>query len=225
MKLFTTLPRTIIVLFAALSVAAVGVNTAYATPVVDVPAIVGSTTFSLVEFATDNDFEGWVVGGNNHIINSAVCGGTLQGTTAGNDPVISSPDLTPLNISTSLFDQLEIRILFDELSTSRLEIFWTSSTFPAIAGGGLQSVQETAAIIRDGSLHTYRFDMSGEVRWTGSLQSLRIDPLADSDAQAGRSFAIDYVRLRGPAPVPEPATLALLAFGLAGIGFSRRKAK
>ena len=37
--------------------------------------------------------------------------------------------------------------------------------------------------------------MSDELAWSGNLTLLRIDPLADADAAAGRTFSLDYVRL------------------------------
>ena len=37
--------------------------------------------------------------------------------------------------------------------------------------------------------------MGDEPAWSGTLNLLRIDPLADADAAEGRTFSLDYVRL------------------------------
>ena len=67
-------------------------------------------------------------------------------------------------------------------------------------------------MIRDGNMHTYRFDMSDEGAWDGNLNVLRIDPLAGGDAVAGRRVEIDYIRLLDGSDVDEVAVVA--AFGL-----------
>jgi hypothetical protein len=91
--------------------------------------------------------------------------------------------LAGLNIDTSIFDTVEIRIAFDPALSSRFEFFWGTNSFPGPAGG--QSIVEAGQLIRDGNMHTYRFDMSDEGAWDGNLNVLRIDPLADGDAGAG----------------------------------------
>ena len=149
-------------------------------------------TVSLGEFDRDGGQDGWIIAGNGHVVNAAATAATsaLAGTTAGVDPILQR---SALNVDTSAYQTIEIRLAVDPLSNSRFEFFWGTNTFPGPAGG--QSVAITAELVRDGEFHTYRFDMSDEPAWDGTLNLLRLDPLADADAGSGRSFAIDYVRV------------------------------
>ncbi len=155
-------------------------------------------TIGLAEYDRDNGNEGFDIAGNGHIVNVQVsaAASTLTATTSGNDPVMQR---TALAVDASIYTVLEVRAAFDPLSTSRFEVFWGTDIDPGPAGG--QSLVVTDELIRDGELHTYRFQMSDDPRWNNTLNILRIDPLADADAAAGRSFAIDYVRLIAGAPV------------------------
>ncbi len=155
-------------------------------------------TIGLAEYDRDNGNEGFDIVGNGHIVNVQVSAATstLTATTSGNDPVMQR---TGLAVDASIYTVLEIRAAFDPLSTSRFEVFWGTDVNPGPAGG--QSLVVTDQLIRDGELHTYRFQMSDDSRWNNTLNLLRIDPLADADAAEGRSFAIDYIRLIAGAPV------------------------
>ncbi len=168
-------------------------------------------TIGLGEFDHDGALDGWTLSGNGHIINGGTSAGTstFSAMTAGNDPVLERGGL---NADTNIFNTIELRIAFDPASTSRFEMFWGTDSFPGPAGG--QSVRLVDELIRDGNLHTYRFNMSDEAAWDGNLNILRIDPLADADAQAGRSFEIDYIRLLdGNAIIPEPSGALLSILG------------
>lgn len=173
-------------------------------------------TIGLGEFDHDGALDGWTL--NAGIINNITSGSTFSALTAGNDPVLQRGGFSA---DTNIYDTLEIRIALDPASTSRLEIFWGTNTFPGPAGG--QSVRLVNELIRDGNLHTYRINMADEAAWDGNLNLLRLDPLADGDAAAGRSFEIDYVRLlEGSAIIPEPSGALLSILG-GFLFFGRRR--
>ncbi|MFT5410909.1 MAG: hypothetical protein ACI9NC_003642, partial [Verrucomicrobiales bacterium] len=160
-------------------------------------------TIGLGEFDRDGGLDGWTPAANGHLINTSVSSSTstFTATTAGNDPVIQKAGL---NVDTATYKFMEISLALDPASNSRFEFFWGTNTFPGPAGG--QSIAITNELIRDGNLHTYRFDMSDEANWDGNLNILRLDLLADADAQAGRNVEIGHVRLY--AQVPEPSGAA-----------------
>jgi len=175
-------------------------------------------TIGLGEFDRDGGLDGWVPSANGHLSNISVSAATSSfiATTAGNDPIIQRGGLS---IDTNVFQFLEISLAVDPASSSRFEFFWGTDSFPGPAGG--QSIAITDELIRDGNLHSYRFDMSDEARWDGNLNLLRLDLLADADAQAGRSVEVGYVRLM--AQVPEPSGTMLLLAGLAAGALVRRR--
>jgi len=147
-------------------------------------------TISLGEFDRDGGLDGWAANGGFPSPTVSAATSAITATTASNDPQIVRAGLS---VDTSLYSVVEIRLAVDPLSTSRFEFFWGTDLFPGPAGG--QSIAITDELVRDGEFHTYRFDMSDEPAWSGSLNLLRIDPLADADAADGRTFSLDYVRL------------------------------
>ena len=173
-------------------------------------------TIGLGEFDRDGGLDGWTT--NAHLAGTAVSSSTstFTATTAGVDPIMQRGGL---NIDTSAYEFLEVSLAVDPASTSRFEFFWGTNTFPGPAGG--QSIALTPELIRDGNLHTYRFDMSDEPAWDGNLNILRLDLLADADAAAGRSVEIGHVRLYSQVPEPSGAMFVLL--GLAAACFARRR--
>lgn len=176
-------------------------------------------TIGLAEFDRDGSLDGWTVVGNGHIANGSTSAATstFMATTAGVDPVLQRAGLA---IDTSVYTTIELRAAFDPASSSRFEIFWGTNTFPGPAGG--QSIVLQNELVRDGSLHTYRLDMSDEQAWNGTLNILRLDPLADGDAAAGRFFEIDYIRVLDGSAIPEPSPV-LLVLGAALLFTGRRR--
>ena len=167
-------------------------------------------TIGLAEFDHDGALDGWTLSGNGHITgnSTSASSSTFIATTAGVDPIMQ---IGGLNIDTNIYNTIEVRAAFDPTSISRFEIFWGTNTFPGPAGG--QSIALVNELIRDGNLHTYRINMGDEARWDGNLNILRLDPLADADAAAGRSFEIDYVRLLDGAAIPEPSSALFALLG------------
>lgn len=174
-------------------------------------------TIGLAEFDHDGALDGWTINAGLAGGSSSAATSTFSATTSGVDPILQRAGL---NIDTNIFDTIEVSIAFDPLSTSRFEIFWGTSTFPGPVGG--QSVVLVPELIRDGALHTYRIDMSDEPAWDGNLNLLRVDPLADADAAAGRNIEIDYIRLLEGAAIPEPSAAVLAVLG-AAVGLRRRR--
>lgn len=172
-------------------------------------------TIGLGEFDRDGGLDGWTPNQLDNISVSAATSSFIA-TTAGNDSTLTR---SGLNIDTSVFQYLEVSLALDPASNSRFEFFWGTNTFPGPAGG--QSIAITDELIRDGNLHSYRFDLSDEARWDGNLNVLRLDLLADADGIAGRSVEVGHVRLM--AQIPEPSGTILLLVGLAAGSLVRRR--
>lgn len=156
-------------------------------------------TIGLGEFDRDGTLDGWGLTGITG--SSSASTSAFAGSMVSSDPQMQ---LTGINIDTTVFQTIEIRMALDAASTSRAEIFWGTNTFPGPVGG--QSVILTSELIRDGAMHTYRIDMTDEAAWDGNLNLLRLDPLAES----GRTVEVDYIRVLG---IPEPSSFMLLCLG------------
>jgi len=92
----------------------------------------------------------------------------------------------------------------------------SAAMFAAIDNGGqyLLSAMLGANVIETQQLTIADFPGQGFIGFTGiSFDRIRVQALSAT------SFGMDNLQLA----VPEPATLALLGLGLAGLGFSRRK--
>lgn len=94
-------------------------------------------------------------------------------------------------------------------SSNGIEAFWNGASLGIFTGTGI-GVSGNAWIVQN-------LFVTG----TGAGDTLRFDAVGTSDSFGG---GLDAVSLRAAtATVPEPTTLALLALGLAGLGFSIRK--
>jgi hypothetical protein len=121
-------------------------------------------------------------------------------------------------VATTIGDEYQLSFYIG--NTTGGQIFGTTSTVDVLLDGSL-AFANTNAMASPTTLiwlqYTHTFIASGATTTIGFQNA---DPSTDN------SNGLDNVVLTdlGPAgPAPEPATLALLGLGLAGLGFSRRK--
>lgn len=183
-------------------------------------------TIGLAEFDAAGDSQGWTT---NQISGVSVASGLLSGSddNAGpTDPKVIQGDLAAIGLTPdlSVFNVVEVRLQLpsDVVGDAAgvFEFFWGTDLTPGFAGTRRVGI-DAADVPLDGAFHTYVIDMKDVVGWDGTLTSFRFDPIR-ANADAGKSFALDYIRLRAlDTSVPEPTTAGLLA--LCGAALLRRR--
>ncbi|MGZ0709113.1 trypsin-like serine protease [Coraliomargarita sp. W4R53] len=130
-------------------------------------------------FDVGGDSEGWQF--TKDIASSYVIGGALQGTTTGNDPVLTQ---NGVDFDADGVDSVLLRIRSSVSGVA--EFFWSTTEAPAFSAAR----QVSASYTGDGSYQVVRLSLAGNAEWDGaSLQNIRLDP----SNQSGAVFAIDTI--------------------------------
>ncbi len=182
----------------------------------------GETVENLVHdwnWDTDGDFEGWTANGS--VDSPTVAGGALSGSSNDVDPFIGSPALNyALGNGLGEVNRAQFAATFDvDSPINRTELFFFTTT-PGVFGSQSWTIAGFP-VIADGLEHVYNLDLDPGL-FGLVISSMRIDPVADQAAPDGQSFSYNYLRV-GQAPVPEPASMALLVLGALSMGVCRRR--
>lgn len=130
-------------------------------------------------FETEGDFEGWTNIGR--IIGQQVTGGSLQGTTETNDPILHHPAFhLPAG------DAQEILVRMRASAAGRMDFFWGTSVENSFSGTRRVSTNYDNA----GEWELMRLPVADHLAWTGTITRMRIDPVSVANAD----FEIDWVR-------------------------------
>ncbi len=160
-------------------------------------------TIGLGEWDADGDLGGWTTP---NITGVSVAGSLLSGTGNGDARLEYG-----LAFNADKYKFLEIRMQTDSSDPNESQLFWA-------LGGAFNQPQSIRFNVGDGQMHTYLLDFTNEPTWAGSNMRIRLDPVSGTD-----NFAVDFIRLRVDAVVPEPSSLALAAVGLLGLILSSRR--
>ncbi|HDL64102.1 MAG TPA: hypothetical protein ENH12_01790, partial [Proteobacteria bacterium] len=152
------------------------------------------------EFNQDGDIEGW---GVIDIYSWQVAGGFLTINPEIIDPYIEGPDISVPAVN---FDRVEFRMRSRSASNSG-QFFWRTAAENTFT----EPKTRIFTVIADGDFHVYTLNLADQAEWTGTITGLRLDPVAngDADGDTGGSddIDIDYIRLL-PAEPPLPPTMA-----------------
>ncbi|MDQ8195888.1 trypsin-like serine protease [Coraliomargarita sp. SDUM461004] len=130
-------------------------------------------------FDVGGDSEGWKF--TKDIASTYVIGGALQGTTTGNDSVLTQ---SGVDFDADGVDSVLLRIRSSVSGVA--EFFWGTTDTPAFSAARKVS----ASYMGDGSYQVLRLPLAGNAEWDGtSLQNIRLDP----SNQSGVVFAIDTI--------------------------------
>ena len=112
-----------------------------------------------------------------------VTGGCLRGSVVGADPYIVGPRLPDIDANAKRY----VHVRMKNSSGTLAELFWGTAAEPFHKAG-----REIAfAIAGDNSFHDYIIDMSTNPQWTGSVNTIRLDPCE----VASGAFEIDFIRV------------------------------
>ncbi len=146
----------------------------------------GATAGQSWEFATNGDTEGWYAA---HAVSGlSATGGSLVGDIAGSDPYVIGPRYPDIDADANHYVLLRMKIN----SGDTAEFFWGTAAEPWHVGG-----REVAfPIVADNQFHDYVVDMSINSQWSGSVNTLRLDP---GNGPSGH-FEVDYIRVSSSGP-------------------------
>ncbi len=137
------------------------------------------------EWNFDTDLECWVLTQN---LDGSVSDGVLNLTITGADPFMHSP--TGLDIRAS--DSWEIYLgMKNNTADSSGQVYFTTPT----ANWSQELSRSFTLVPNDTLIREYRIDMSSVPTWTGSIEQIRMDPVAT--ASSG-TVEIDYIIITGP---------------------------
>lgn len=138
------------------------------------------------EFVTSGDTEGWWAA---HAVSGlSVSNGCLVGDITGSDPYIVGPRYPDIDADANHYVLLRMKIN----SGDTAEFFWGTAAQPWHVAG-----REVAfPIVADNEFHEYVVDLSVNSLWSGSVNTLRLDP---GNGPSGR-FEVDYIRVLSSGP-------------------------
>ena len=148
-------------------------------------------------FEEDGNTEGWTVGqwkGENldvenlRVENGSLKGNTYMGNAAYADPALQSP---VLSLSADEITYLHVRMKAD-VAQSNVEFYFATDTSSSYGESKcVRALYQESNADEEGFVDLY-FDMSGNSYWTGTVTSMRLDPLVIAGA-----FEIDCIEFLG----------------------------
>jgi len=151
-------------------------------------------------FETAGDIEGW---GVIDVYAWQVADGMLTLNPQIDDPYIEGPDIS---VAASAFDRVEIRMR-NRCANTTGQFFWRTAAENSFA----EARSEWFTVYADSEWHTYTIPLFENPAWTGTITGLRLDPVAQGDADGDTSGSddidIDYVRLLPSEPPAAPIVI------------------
>ena len=136
------------------------------------------------EFNVTGDHEKFITNG----CRTTVADGFVKGVATSSDPVLNASEV---NIDAKKYNKIVIGMkhrLPEELEDSRLQIYFT--TDKDTAANEAKSYKTKVLGNKNDEVVEYVFDCTQNELWTGTIKSLRIDPLSGKG-----EFDIDYIRV------------------------------
>lgn len=139
------------------------------------------------EFNHDGDYEGWQPA--NDFLNSAVSGGSFHADVDGIDPFFVGPRYPDIDANTARYVQIRMK----KNNGLSAILYWGNEQEPGHSGSRILGFPTCM----DNVYHDYILDMSKTANWSGSINTLRIDPIEFTDSG---HVDIDYIRVTPTAP-------------------------
>jgi len=166
------------------------INETITPAVISTPIIVSNSTPCIGwEFNEEDNPEGWQNG--HFLLPSTTRGGELIAFIYGNNPYWIGPAV--LNIDSSVYTTLNIRYRINS-AKSVGQFMWTTDDEPDFGDGKLVEYE----IFPDMEWHIVTIDLADNIKWHGTITSIRIWPTKVIETGTLQTVQVDYIRFCKP---------------------------